>query len=255
MNRKASQKVMLALMAGAVLMGAAPAYSADFAIDPVVASLTPRAPSTLLEMTNTGTHSIRFQLSGFIWSQGPEGQIVLVPTDDMIFFPQLFALNSGEKRKIRIGSVDPAEDIEKSYRLLVEQLPALANEQAAHNGVQLLTRLSLPVFVEPRVARKGGGLANVSATGRMVSFQVTNDGNVHLVVEQATVTGLNAAGSPAFSRQTKSWYVLAGQSSHFNLELTSDECAKAQTIEIAVKTDGKAFDQRIAGSPGSCVIR
>jgi fimbrial chaperone protein len=173
----------------------------------------------------------------------------------MIFFPQLFALNSGEKRKVRIGSVDPAEGTEKSYRLMVEQLPALANDGPASHGVQLLTRLSLPVFVEPGVIRKGGSLANVSATGRMVSFQVLNDGNVHLVVEKATVIGLNAAGSPAFTRQTKGWYVLAGQSSSFNLELTSDECAKAQTIEVAVKTDRKAFDQRVAGAPGNCMAR
>jgi fimbrial chaperone protein len=251
-NKSASRKLLLALIAGAVLNRAAPVYSANFAVDPVVASLSPHAPSALLEMGNTGAASLRFELSGFIWSQGPEGQIVLTPTDDMIFFPQLFALNAGEKRKVRIGSVAPAEDTEKSYRLMVAQMPSLASARPAGSGVELLTHLSIPVFVEPAVIRKEGNLTAVTATGRMISFQVVNTGNVHLVVEKATITGLNAAGTPAFTRQAKDWYVLAGKSSNYSLQLTADECAKAQTIEVAVSTETKTFDQRVAGSPGSC---
>jgi fimbrial chaperone protein len=205
-------------------------------------------------MSNTGTGPLRFELSSSEWSQGPEGQIILAPTDDVIFFPQLFALEAGAKRKIRVGMVAPAAEMEKSYRLLVAQLPSLASERPA-SGIELVTRLSIPVFVEPALIRKGGALASVGATGRKVSFQVTNDGNVHLVVEKATVTGLNGAGTPAFTREAKGWYVLAGQTSNFNLELTADECAKAQTIVVAIKTDSKAFDQRVAGTPGSCMVR
>jgi fimbrial chaperone protein len=255
MSKKARMSVLSALSAGAALLGAAPAYAANFSIDPVVASLSPHAPSTLLDMGNTGAATLRFELSGFVWSQGPAGQIVLTPTDDMIFFPQLFALNAGEKRKVRIGTVAPAEDTEKSYRLMVAQMPSLAGERPAGSGVELLTQLSIPVFVEPAVVRKDANLSGVTATGRMISFQVVNTDNVQLVVEKATITGLNAAGAPAFSRQAKDWYVLAGKSSNYSLELTADECAKAQTIEVTVNTETKAFDQRVAGSPGSCAAR
>jgi fimbrial chaperone protein len=255
MNKTWLRSVLLALTVGAVLSGAAPAHAGNFVVDPVVAVLTPREPSALLLMSNTGIGSLRFELSATEWSQGPEGQIILAPTDDMIFFPQLFALDAGAKRKIRVGMVAPAEEMEKSYRLLVAQLPSPVSERPANSGIELVTRLSIPVFVEPVLIRKGGALASVGATGRKVSFQVTNDGNVHLVVEKATVTGLNGAGTPAFTREAKGWYVLAGQSSNFNLELTADECAKAQTIVVAIKTDSKTFDQRVAGTPGSCMVR
>jgi len=210
MNKTWLRSVLLALTVGAALAGAAPAHAGNFVVDPVVAVLTPRAPSTLLLMSNTGTGPLRFELSSSEWSQGPEGQIILAPTDDVIFFPQLFALEAGAKRKIRVGMVAPAAEMEKSYRLLVAQLPSLASERPA-SGIELVTRLSIPVFVEPALIRKGGALASVGATGRKVSFQVTNDGNVHLVVEKATVTGLNGAGTPAFTREAKGWYVLAGQ--------------------------------------------
>jgi fimbrial chaperone protein len=138
---------------------------------------------------------------------------------------------------------------------MVAQMPSLAGERPAGSGVELLTHLSIPVFVEPAVIRKGCNLAGVTASGRMISFQVINTGNVHLVVEKATITGLNAAGTPAFTRQAKDWYVLAGKSSNYNLELTAEECAKAQTIEVSVNTETKAFDQRVAASPGSCAAR
>jgi fimbrial chaperone protein len=251
MSTDSSRKVLLALAVGAVLLRAAPAHSGNFAVNPVVASLTPRAPSTLLQMANSGKDPLRFELSSFSWSQGPEGQIVLAPTDDVIFFPQLFALNGGEKRKIRIGSVEPAADTEKSYRLFVAQMPSL-DKGASATGVELLTRLSIPVFVEPAVVKKGGEIASASATGRTVSFQVRNTGNVHLVIEKATITGLNAAGVPAFTREAKGWYVLAGQSSNFSLMLTPEECGKAQSIEVAVTTESSAFKQHVAGTPGSC---
>jgi fimbrial chaperone protein len=255
MNKSALGRLLLALTAGAVLWGAAPACAGNFVVDPVVATLTPRAPSTLFMMSNTGSGPLRFELSSSEWRQGPEGQIILAPTDDVIFFPQLFALDAGAKRKIRVGMAVPAEEMEKSYRLLVAQLPSPAGERPANSGIELITRLSIPVFVEPSVIRKGGGLASVSATGRNVSFQVTNDGNVHLVVEKATVTGLNAGGTTAFTREAKAWYVLAGQTSNYNFELTADECARAQTIVVTIKTDSKAFDQRVAGTPRSCMVR
>ena len=255
MSSKASRNALLALSVGAALVGVAPAHAANFSIDPVVAWLSPHAPSTLLDMGNTGAATLRFELSGFIWTQGPDGQIVLTPTDDMIFFPQLFALNAGEKRKVRIGSVAPAEDTEKSYRLMVAQMPSLPGERPAGSGIELLADLSIPVFVEPAVIRKGGNLAGLTASGRMISFQVVNTGNVHLVVEKATIKGLNAAGASVFTRHGKAWYVLAGKSSNYNLELTADECAKAQTIEVTVNTETKAYDQRVAGSPGSCAVR
>src|ERR1700728_307941 len=205
MSKRASRNMRLALSAGAALLGAVPAYAANFSIDPVVASLSSHAPSTFLDMGNTGVATLRFELNAFAWSQGPKGQIVLTPTDDMIFFPQLFTLNAGEKRKVRIGTVAPAEDTEKSYRLMLAQMPSLAGDRTAGSGVELLTQLSIPVFVEPAVVRKDADLSGVTATGRMISFQVVNTGNVHLVVEKATITGLNAAGTRAFSRQAKEW--------------------------------------------------
>src|ERR1700726_118721 len=112
-----SHSVLAGLIVGAAISGAAPAFSSDFLVEPVVALLSPRAPSTLLNLTNTGGKPVRFELTSFAWSQNPHGGIVLTPTDDVIFFPQLFTLGGGEARKIRIGVGIPAAESGRSYRL------------------------------------------------------------------------------------------------------------------------------------------
>ena len=97
------RSVLAGLIVGAALSGAAPAFSSDFLVEPVVALLSPRAPSALLNLSNTGDKPVRFELTSYAWSQDLYGGIVLAPTDDVIFFPQLFTLGGGEQRKIRVG--------------------------------------------------------------------------------------------------------------------------------------------------------
>ena len=170
----------------------------------------------MLDLTNTGSKPVRFELTGFAWSQDPHGGIVLTPTDNVIFFPQLFTLAAGEKRKVRVGSTTPAAETENSYRLFFEELPQLeTGQQSTTHGIVIRSRFGIPVFVSPAAPHQSGQIESLSITGREVSYQVHNTGNVHVVVESAIVKGLNGAGAVAFTRQGKGWYVLAGQTTAF----------------------------------------
>jgi fimbrial chaperone protein len=251
-----TRSVLTALFVGAALSGAAPAFASDFLVEPVAALLSPSAPSALLDLTNTGAEPVRFELTGFTWSQDPHGGIVLTPTDNVIFFPQLFTIAAGEKRKIRVGSTMPATDTENSYRLFVEELPSLETEhQPVHNAIVIRSRFGIPVFVSPAVPRKSGEIESLSISGRQVSYQVHNTGNVHVVVESAIVKGLNGAGGVAFTRQGKGWYVLAGQTTTFDLLLSPEECAKAASIELSIRTESLTFDKTVPASPAQCGAR
>jgi fimbrial chaperone protein len=181
---------------------------------------------------------------------------VLAPTDAVIFFPQLFTLAAGEKRKIRIGSSTPAADSENSYRLFVEELPPLETAQtAANNAVIIRSRFGIPVFVTPAAPHKSGRIEHFSITRRQVSYQIRNTGNVHLVVESAILKGLNGAGGPVFTRQGKGWYVLAGQTTNFDLVLSADECAKAASLELSIRTETLTFGKALPASPAQCGAR
>ncbi len=74
----------------------------------------------------------------------------LVQTNDLLFFPSLLEIGPGQSRRVRVGSTVPAGNSELSYRIIVEELPSAGR---AAGVVQVLTRLSVPVFVQPAAPR------------------------------------------------------------------------------------------------------
>src|SRR5258708_10275171 len=91
-------------------------------LTPMRLVLSPKAPTALLSLRNRKSGSVRFQLRVFSWTSGPKGEMVMGPTDDVVFFPSLLTINAGEERKIRIGSPVRFGSTEKSYRLMVRGL-------------------------------------------------------------------------------------------------------------------------------------
>lgn len=250
--RLSGRSMLAGLIVGAVLSGAAPAFSSDFVVEPVIALLSPHAPSALLNLSNTGDKPVRFELSSYAWSQDPHGGIVLAPTDDVIFFPQLFTLGGGEQRKIRVGAMIPP-DSEKSYRLFIEELPPLKTERvSANNAVTIRTRMGIPIFVSPAHPIRSGQIESLSSAGRKVSYQVHNTGNVHFVIENTVLKGLDGAGNSVFTLHVRGWYVLAGQTSNYDLTLNPEECSKAASLELSIRTESLTFDKTAPASHADC---
>lgn len=244
---------LVGVVAGAVLCGAAPAHAADFTVTPVQASLSPRSPSALLNLTNTGSKTLRFELSARAWAQDAQGKILLAPTDDIVFFPQLLSLAPGEQRKIRVGTLTAAADAEKTYRLFVEQLPSAGKKDwQLSKGVELLTRVGIPIFVRPAVTKTNGEISGLALAGGKLSFGVRNTGNVHLVIENVQVAGLRDGGRPAFIKHTKGWYVLAGQTTEYELEIGPAECRDSSALEVSVRTEDTTLSQQLPISGSSC---
>jgi len=79
-----------------------PANGAQFDVTPVEAILSVHNRSQLLTIQNNSSETMRLQLSAFGWRDGANGEPVLSPTDEIIFFPELFSLLPGESRKIRV---------------------------------------------------------------------------------------------------------------------------------------------------------
>lgn len=249
---KALAAAFAAIAVGAVVCSAAPARAADFVVSPVQASLAPRSPSALLNLTNTGTKELRFELSAYSWAQDGRGKILLSPTDDIVFFPQLLSLAPGEQRKIRVGTLSPAVDSEKTYRLFIEQLPSGKKHSQAVKGVELLTRVGIPVFVRPALAKTAGAITGLTIAGGKLSFGVTNSGNVHLVVESVRVAGLGDEDHTAFVKQAKGWYVLAGQTTLYELDVDPAECRRSGAVEVSARTADVILRERLSISSASC---
>lgn len=230
-------------------------WAAAFQVSPTQVFLSAKSPSALLALRNESGGTLRFQLSLFKWDQNPKGELLLSPTEDIVFFPLLVTLAPGEERKIRVGATAPATASEKTYRIFVEEIPSLAKKpDGSEEGgqVQLLTRMGIPIFLQPdqRVAR--GGVQDTAVGGGLLSFAVHNAGNVHFVVEKVTVKGYGIRGEELFERELSGWYILAGGLRAYELELPKKSCAQAKALEVNVQAGRQSFKDRIEFASGGC---
>lgn len=225
---------------GLLLWGADKAAASAFTVTPVRVFLGPNASSALLNVRNDSTEPIRFQVSLRAWNQAADGDMQLSDTNDLTFFPAMMELKPGEEKKVRVGSAFKAPVVtERSYRIFFEELPppqvaATTADARAGAQVRVLTKMGVPIFVQPPTPVVKGALANLSAANGAISFDVNNTGNSFFVVNGATITGLSRNGATTFTKQQEGWYVLAGGTRHFKFDVPADVCASTERIKINV---------------------
>ena len=82
------------------------------------------------------------------WSQDG-GADELVETQELLAVPPLVTIPPGERQIVRIGHLaTPSPDLEKSFRVIVTELPPNAGGGSG-SALSMRLRLSIPVFVAP----------------------------------------------------------------------------------------------------------
>jgi fimbrial chaperone protein len=222
-----------------LLIGAGDLKASAFTVTPVRVLLSPGTSSALLTVRNDSTELIRFQISLRAWNLSPDGDMQLTETKDLVFFPAMMELKPAEERKVRIGSAfKAAVPTERSYRIFFEELPPaqVATAETAGAQVRVLTKMGIPIFIQPASLVIKADLTNVSAAQRKVSFDVQNAGNTFFTVTNAKITGTNKTGVPTFTKQLDGWYVLAGGTRHFQFEIPADACTSSDRFKLEVSS-------------------
>jgi fimbrial chaperone protein len=254
MARRSIAGLACALGVLAVGLGAArPAWASSFTVNPIKVVLSDKERSTLLTVQNQSSEPLRFQVSIHGWSQSPAGEMVLSATKDIVVFPSILALGPGEQRKLRIGAVVGAGPIEKSYRIFVEELPPL---QSANKGtsteVRVLTKMGVPIFVEPGATASKASLSNLSLSGGRLAFDLRNEGTVHFVAGKVIAHAVDRRGQSLHAIEVQGWYILAGTTRHFETPLPPEACGKATAVVVEVPLDKGTASARLELRPGSC---
>lgn len=126
-----------------VLHGLVPSAMA-FQVRPVRMELGSRVPASQLVVHNPTQRTLLLQAEAFDWSQDAQ-QDLLEPTQALILNPPIFELAPGASQVLRVGLRKPVESgVERSHRIWLSQVPT---PQEGDSGVQMLLRVSLPVFV------------------------------------------------------------------------------------------------------------
>lgn len=75
-----------------------------------------------MTVSNRGDAAVTLQVRGFTWTQ-EGGEDRLVPVTDVIVAPAIFSLAAGGAQVVRALVQAPAADRERTYRLLIDELP------------------------------------------------------------------------------------------------------------------------------------
>jgi fimbrial chaperone protein len=229
------------------------ARGGNLQVSPVLIELSAQTPTALLSLRNDGPDRIRYEVKVFSWRQSPQGEMVLDPTPEVIFFPALLALGPGEQRNIRIGTatgVTPGE-AERSYRLFVEELPP-AVKPADATKVQVLTRVGIPVFLEPPKPTPKAEVTGMALSGEKLSFRIQNGGNVRVKPLAVRAVARNGRGERLSDKGVEVWYVLAGGERLLEVVLPKERCAEARTIAVEVTLEAGSIRGELPAPRGVC---
>jgi len=237
-------------LGGALLAVCVPSARSSFTVHPTQIHLSRRTTTTLLMLRNEDAVPLRFQLSVFGWDQSPRGEMRLTPTDDIVFYPALLTLGPGEERRIRVGAAVDFGSVERTYRLFVEELPP--ESAAGDDGVQMLTKMGIPIFLRPATPVAKAGLEDLRFSGGTFLFQLRNAGTVHFVPQLVRVRAFGPAREVVVDRQLDGWYVLAGGARIYDLPLADADCGRLRTVAVEVRIGASTLSDAVDIDPGAC---
>jgi fimbrial chaperone protein len=206
-------------------------------ISPVQVYLSPKASTSVLTLRNGSSEAARFQVTVFAWGQRPDGgEPLLTPTEDILVSPPLLILGPAEERKIRIASATSVGAVEKTYRLVIEELRSPKHDSESEPQIRMLRTFSLPIFLLPPKPVTQGHVDTLGVDGRHWSFALKNTGSVHIQSLGFAIKALGSSGETIVERQIGGGYVLAGARRTFEIRFTQGECAGVKRFSVDVKT-------------------
>jgi fimbrial chaperone protein len=174
----------------------------------------------------------------------------LARTKDVTFFPGLFSIGAGQKRNLRIAAATSFGQVEKTYRIFIEQLPDAPSIPQA--TVRVLTRVGIPVYLEPAKRTARAELSPLHLDGRRISFVLRNVGNVRVSPDLVKVVGRDDRGEVLFEQPLSSWYVLAGGERVFETEAPRGVCARVRALSAEVRVEKGVLEAALPAADGAC---
>lgn len=194
----------------------APALGGRFSVAPIRVDFTTGVRISSVSVTSEDDHPLVFKNSPSLWTQNEEGGDVYASTSDLVVTPPLLRVETGEPRIVRIGTLREPGDVERSYRVFLEE-QAPASAEAGGATIAVVIKFGVPVFVAPRTERVAGSAEIVDRKPGKITLQVKNTGNVHFNLESITANG-------AAVKDVSSWYLLPGTTRRYELAIPKEAC-------------------------------
>lgn len=248
MQRSSLLTVFLAC-AAVVFLRTGRADAASFQVDPVNLALSAASTNGMLAIRNLADEPVRVQVSVFMWNQTSEGEVDLQPTHDLVFFPSILSIASHEARNIRISAAPngnfASSTVEKSYRVIVEELLPPMKASLPTATLRVLTRMSVPIFVVPAASKPAPQVEKLSVQGHDATFVVTNAGTKHFMIRSVHLSVTARDGRKLFETSVGGWYVLAQGLRAYKVVLPAAACSTGAVLTVDLETDVGKVTQRL----------
>jgi P pilus assembly chaperone PapD len=100
----------------------------------------------------------------------------------------------------------------------------------------VLTRLNVPVFVQPKVSRPKPVLKTRVERGQ-VQISLENSGNAYFKATGLRVIARSKSGAVLLDKTIAGWYVLASGRRAYTLAIPKDMCSQVLSVTTTVTTE------------------
>ena len=243
----------VAVACAGIVLSASPALAqSSFSIDPLLIRFEGNNRNAVMTITNSSLKDLRFEIKAYAWDQTPpDGEMQLTPTSDVVVFPPLVTMKPRAIQRVRIGTTAAQGPIEKSYRVMFEELPSGAAPEGAAT-VAVRTKVGVPVFLEPAKPTVRDRIESVRFTRRTVEVVLQNTGTAHTMIDSVIVRGMGGPDEALFEEPLHGWYLLAGKTRVWQYELRSAQCRGLKFVEVEVYDDEELLTSRADLPAGAC---
>ncbi len=143
------------------------------------------------------------------------------------FYPQALHLPAFANKKINYTVNMPEDASGGYYCVLFMEKTVLdgsqgAGQEGSSAGLTILSRIGTLFFIEANTRQKEVSVSGVAVSSSAITGQVTNQGDVTLVITPLFYVLDSASGVPVDRGESQKLYVPAGESAEFEIKLPSE---------------------------------
>ncbi|WP_312074703.1 MULTISPECIES: molecular chaperone [Acinetobacter] len=217
-------------------------HAAGFSVSPIKVNLTPENNKVMsLRVHNSSNELVALQAEVMGWNQKDGKDLYESKTREILVTPPIFTVPPGETQIIRVGLRRPLDlKQELSYRLFLQELPPPIPNK--FQGLQMVMRMSLPVFVAPATGQASSDLSwriHQVNKGNLI-LESHNRGNGHAQVTELRLKLPNGQELV----QTGNTYLLPGSKQEWSIDFKGGSLSGA-TVTLVTKVNGKTFTREL----------
>ena len=190
--------------------------AASIRLSPVSVEILNDQSASSISLYNQSNESSDLQVRVFEWRQNA-GQDQLIPTDEIAVSPPFLKLQPNDSYNLRVVRINPVPvSGEQTYRIIIDELPKPIDNRKVDQGVNVLLRSSLPLFVvnKDAITKLTWSIQQEQNNSSLI---INNIGNRHALLSNLTLVDTTANKSYAIKVNTVNGYILAGKARNFNI--------------------------------------